>query len=55
MLKLMESMLNRLLDERGIKNGASLPNPTPRKGKPRKKDALEKEKDDEHRSKHLVR
>jgi len=51
----MESMLNRLLDEHGIKKGASSLNPTPQRVKQRKKDNdLENEKDRGHRSEHLV-
>ena len=51
----MESMLDRLLDERGIKNGTSSSKPIPRRVKQRKQDNdLEREKDDEHRSEHLV-
>jgi len=52
MWKRMESMLNRLLDERGIKKGASSSNPTPRRVK--KDNDLENEKDRGHHSEHLV-
>ena len=55
MWKCMESMLNRFLDECGIKDGASSSNTIPRRGKQRKKDNdLEKERDHEHHSEHLV-
>ena len=55
MWKRMESMLNHLLDERGIKDGVSSSNTIPRRGKQRKKDNdLEKERNHEHHSEHLV-
>ncbi|KIM61758.1 hypothetical protein SCLCIDRAFT_25568 [Scleroderma citrinum Foug A] len=55
MWKCMESMLNRLLDEHGIKDGALSSNTIPRRGKQRKKDNdLEKERDHEHHSEHLA-
>ena len=50
----MESMLDHLLDECGIKNGTSSSKLISRRVKQRKQDNDLEREDDEHHSEHLV-